>query len=1710
MPTYTIASPTGEEYEIEAPQGASQQQAFEFFKREHSAGRVKPKQAKQLSTQEFKDRAPEWAKAPVGVLETGVSMLAGMPSQIAGGLLGLGKLATGQGLDEAANTVNRVQQENFGFGAFEPLTDVGKRYSKATTDVMAMPGEKAGDVGAAIGKVLGNEELGRLSAKLPVDVAMNFLPLGGVYVAGKKAMTPKKSTPLPETTSPVLDKLDQPEPATISVRAPEQLELPLETSPQAIAEMQARGTQQMDLFASDTANRGVGGRLGETIPEPIYSAERTHDFLSRAKQDEIDATPYGDVPAHYGSTLEHGRIDENGMPIRADLSMEAQNLQNPLQRNLWGDELGPSQGASKSLTSALDSMPPGNARDLALSQLSGIPQKSLVDKVNTILNEGTGGLSRTQRGMLDFESIGNSFRSINRRLSQLTDQPWVKAAFPAHRFETNKDGSPKVMLHGTTQAFNDRPRILPDTGYEGLHAGYGGAATLKASPGPKSDRVGYSSRNLRFAEQGTSPAVYPVALRKGNYPRLEGDYGSWEPLKLADSRQFKLDLAKVTGKGFYAIDDFMESYKERILNRELSPKDENILFAKMLKNELDVDGFFYPNTYESAKRTIMGKSGIMKSPQRARNYADKLGYEDSVVVYDENNMVSLYDAAQQAPSMNSGMSRGQRGGFDYEILPKAFRDFVDNWVKAGGNLSHVGVSRMLDDHPVKLTETQRGLLEHLYPETAKTYQEKINKAWLSGDAEKAGRWGKRYDDALIQEAVLKHHDAFGKGFKSDGQRYDAKTGFWAGRVAAQEQAQALINSAKKNQRGALKFDDVGDIVQKFVKGVAKSVEQQRLPVSAREKLLQTVQRDNSFVLRPMETENIVAKALQEPDSKMNKYTQSGAISAGDKVGSTLVRETGRWMNWARSTGEKYFRERVKPVEHVLSAVPKADLETAMQVMTKEMFNKERFSDQRLLEAGMTKDAMFARQKLIEAYDVGITTLNQTREKLGMRPVKPMEAYFSSQFNGDYLISVVDSSGRPVGLATAATRAEANKALAWIKKNMPEHENVSIVDRRTSAANNRTPRDVSSLYEGLMDVFKDTPMEAELRQMMEGRAEMQAYTERGFYNHFKNKTGIRFFIGDRPWLDQRQNAIQAAQAQVKYLKDLYNWIPTQEAMAQLKGVFTDEQLMRSQPNNLAYAKASMDNFMGISKSITKPMEDFLAGGIAKVSTGELSKYVGSLKSLTYLKQLGASVGYAIATPLQMLLYAPSFHNMLSGGGIKHNPVVTMAKTLKDVQAILVTHSLDKVGTSIHDKALSPFANDALRYMEDNGIITKSLYDEYAQLGTHKAIDLANQTLGSTITAPDKLARLLGFMSFAHHLKDGRAPLSDLEIFRRAAELTDKAAVPLERHNRPLVADKLGLAGELAFMYKAPVFMAFNNLLELGSHAHKTGNTTPLLLALGATIMLGGAMSLPGMSEMDSGFELLKDLNAKFGSKDLAVYLKDKGVKQTMLQHLPDAVTYGALSASTNTQLSTRFGNEAINLQDPFNGMVPGAQTVKEIASSTWGLLMKPDYTQLQQSLHSMGLPLTRGLQESYGDEFTAGDMGGKRSVLRPSDIRGQETVYARNEADQSRRKLGLMSLDEAKARDIDYRSRQDEKRMQEVRNRAAKEFFFNAMKKQDTSDDVITFLQAGGEPDELLREFDTRIQKRALTPEVRELLKATKLREIQAIVQKMKMGRQYAN
>lgn len=133
--------------------------------------------------------------------------------------------------------------------------------------------------------------------------------------------------------------------------APQQGEMPLETSSQQIAERRGAEVGQPDLFGPQNIPKAdIGPEIGpKPVPEPIDTMSQ-HGLFDMSE----DARLRNPTEAVTGDW----RVDENGIPIKADLSMEAANLENPLQRNLWGDELPPKhEQEGTPLTEAIDSMP---------------------------------------------------------------------------------------------------------------------------------------------------------------------------------------------------------------------------------------------------------------------------------------------------------------------------------------------------------------------------------------------------------------------------------------------------------------------------------------------------------------------------------------------------------------------------------------------------------------------------------------------------------------------------------------------------------------------------------------------------------------------------------------------------------------------------------------------------------------------------------------------------------------------------------------------------------------------------------------------------------------------------------------------------------------------------------------------------------------------------------------------------------------------------------------------------------------------------------------------------------------------------------------------------------------------------------------------------------------------------------------------------------
>jgi hypothetical protein len=146
-----------------------------------------------------------------------------------------------------------------------------------------------------------------------------------------------------------------------------QTELELAVKRQAALDNNAaERTRQEAASATSEAHRNLAETRTKITELNKYIAEAQQRFgdtekMRQASQPEMFEgldNGYGPNPHDIGGQ-QHWTVDENGMPIRADLSMEAVNLENPLQRNMWGDELGQKheQEAARGITQAMDATP---------------------------------------------------------------------------------------------------------------------------------------------------------------------------------------------------------------------------------------------------------------------------------------------------------------------------------------------------------------------------------------------------------------------------------------------------------------------------------------------------------------------------------------------------------------------------------------------------------------------------------------------------------------------------------------------------------------------------------------------------------------------------------------------------------------------------------------------------------------------------------------------------------------------------------------------------------------------------------------------------------------------------------------------------------------------------------------------------------------------------------------------------------------------------------------------------------------------------------------------------------------------------------------------------------------------------------------------------------------------------------------------------------
>ena len=841
--------------------------------------------------------------------------------------------------------------------------------------------------------------------------------------------------------------------------------------------------------------------------------------------------------------------------------------------------------------------------------------------------------------------------------------------------------------------------------------------------------------------------------------------------------------------------------------------------------------------------------------------------------------------------------------------------------------------------------------------------------------------------------------------------------------------------------------------------------------------------------------------------------QSGLMHSAEKGSSTLMKLSAQWLQYGRRMADYGITNVVKPLEGTFKRLSTKEMIDFSEVTRREMFEGKQYTPEELKSVGFNDKQLKAYTKFRDVQKKVLDVQNKGRAALGLDPITPREAYLSSVFKGDYHLPVFDKKGKLLWYIQQESMSDAKKALKYIKENVPEADLSRLKVEYRPRPFAEVPSDVMGTYKEALKMFPaDDPITSKIQGLMEEYAQQKGYTMLGQQKHFMDKVNVRGFMGDQPWLSDKKNAYNQAEAQINYMKNAYRWSPMQEALSQIKPMLTDPDIVSKQPNNFDITKAYVLNNMGLSENMFKGFENYVGRAFGQSGNLPLNT-TRFLKGVAYQLQICGSIGFIIATPLQLVPALTAWHADLG---------LNMKSFFKDLPLTITDgiigsgHELFRElneGKHTNKVGMTDFGKEAYKWGEANSVFSTNLFDENAGLGEHKIAAEGKNLLGYTGSKPDQISRWVTFLSFARHLDSQGLPRE--EAFQRAAELTDHVAVDMHKQSRPLVVDKFGSVGEALYMYKAPIVNMLNTISIFARKA-KEGNPAPLLSYIFAMGAMGGVLNLPGVNEIDGLWNKFKDHLAEH-KPEWYNHVKDVGIKEFVMSHLPDntwwgqVMGWGAASAVTQANMASRFDQSVVDVQDPWRAVSPLGQELKE-----WGSIGKfvenPNGYTLSQGIHDAVMPpLGQGIMQTFDPHFKSAvkaEDGSWQGFRNPRDIENPETLVKRSPREQVYKGLGLTALSEAQRRTKDYMANQESARVSKAQQTSLEKMFKSIMNNapEDTAKYVKSYFDLYGDQDKLNSFLNTEIQKVGMTPQEFKLAHAKSLSSVDKAIRRINMDK----
>lgn len=816
------------------------------------------------------------------------------------------------------------------------------------------------------------------------------------------------------------------------------------------------------------------------------------------------------------------------------------------------------------------------------------------------------------------------------------------------------------------------------------------------------------------------------------------------------------------------------------------------------------------------------------------------------------------------------------------------------------------------------------------------------------------------------------------------------------------------------------------------------------------------------------SEDVISNALAEgKDSGAWNNAEAGASLAAMKRDSSAIQGGSEIIQNANKRADLKIRENVFPTEKAFRKLSRVEVNDLAELFKTEMLQGKRFSPEALDH--LTTRQLEAYANMRHMFEDILRIENEARAVKGQKPIAEMEAYLSSRWDGDFrrpiYQTILNKDGSP-GIKEDGTperkivwylAANTKRGLeAQTKALLKDHPDLGFEPKDDHVVRYyKRQTDLQSNLTTILDIIgRDDPAAERIQKAAEEQSVNEAATFLGHEKHFKDKVGVRGFIGDRPGYSGTSEALAMFQQQIQRAKNGYKWSELQKSAQSIKEIVNNPDLMDQQPNNLKYIKDYWKQNIGYGEHVAMAhLEDAIRD--LGISPALINSGVNMTKTYFILNKLAVNTGFAISNLVQTANVLPHMLDIFHKYG--GNPATALGIGVSSGMAAALGHYLSytKLGESGKLFTFMPkeaFINRAFKYAEDNGVASRALYDESPIESSFSAVGKTANVMGRTMSMPETLVRSMAYMTFVRMLKDSGKFAKDIDIFQRAEEYTNAAMVDYRAGEKPMAFSKLGILGNALNTlqtYPTNYYQQWNHFIRQSVK----GNPAPILAMIAVQYAVAGAMGIPGFDDATKAISYFKDNMA-----NTSTYVKMRespfwsNPKLWMVDHFGDAGVYGILSDKSGLGISSRVAAPGAGqmIQAPGGPAMDIAKQVGNIGSAAMDPTNGSKWAQAGMSAIPPGL---QGNLEQA--PFMEGKTFDKRTAngvehniyQRPGNIESHTGVYVRTPQEENLRRFGLRSQKETVEREVGYASANDTA-VAEKHAKSIPDAFYDAAKRGD--------------------------------------------------------------